>query len=170
MQMYVLRLLFASAAFVFAGHAQATLMNAEISGYISGKLAAFANSTAVKVGDTFSLNLIFDDTQKSAAPITANGDLYTVVTQPFSPALLAWAGSMPEEIASFNAPASSGGLSGWGTEQSWFRPLGTLHHNEWRITSGAFTTDLAPVFRIPSIAFMLPVSAGQAKRHNTLPD
>ena len=139
MRTQIFRVLSASFVLLFSVHAAATVMNVQISGYVSEKPSAFATTTPVKVGDTFSFNLAYDDTQQSVAQVTANDDLYTIVTQPFSPTLLSWTGTLPDEIASFNTLTASGSLSGWGYEQSWFRPPGTLHHNDWQITSGMFT-------------------------------
>jgi replication factor C small subunit len=42
--------------------------------------------------------------------------------------------------------------------------------NEKLSVNNSIVSELAPVFRIPSIALMLPISAGSAKWHNTLPD
>jgi hypothetical protein len=108
-------------------------------GYVTSKDPGIQNPTSVKVGDTFSLSFFYDDATATSALVTSGGDLYTVVTQDFSPPITSWSGSLPQAIADFNTPNVAGGFDGWGLEQSWYRPPSTLHHRDWSLTSGTFT-------------------------------
>lgn len=119
--------------------ASATIMTVEISGFINNKPSEFLSTTPVKVGDTFSISFNYDDSLESSALVNIGGDLYTKITQPFSPPILSWSGSMPDEIAANNILSSTGGIDGWGYEESLYRPITTLHHNEWFLSSGSFS-------------------------------
>lgn len=121
--------------------ASATIMTVEISGFINGKQPEFLNTTSVKVGDTFSISFNYDDSLESSALVNIGGDLYTKITQPFSPPIFSWSGSMPDEIAANNTLSSSGGIDGWGYAESLYRPITTLHHNEWFLSSGGFSSN-----------------------------
>ena len=123
-----------------SGNAISTVMVVEMTGIVNGKAAPFLNTTPVHVGDRFGLTLSFDDSQQTTQQVSVNaGMLYTVVTQPFSPPITAWWGTLPEEIVRYNTPTADGSLTGWGMIQSWYRPATTFHHAEWRITSGGFS-------------------------------
>ena len=119
--------------------ASATIMTVEISGFINGKPSEFLSTTSVKIGDTFSISFNYDDSLESSALVNIGGDLYTKVTQPFSPPIISWSGSMPDEIAANNILSSSGEIEGWGYVESLYRPITTLHHNEWFLSSGGFS-------------------------------
>ena len=108
--------------FAMAGPMHATLMMVQIAGEIDSKAPQFLNSTPVKLGDHFTISFSFDDAQESTAQVTVNGgELYTVVTQPFAPALLSWSGTMPTEIAQFTTLTQAGSIEGAGVGQSWYR-------------------------------------------------
>lgn len=68
--------------------ASATLMTVEISGFINNKPSEFLNTTSAKIGDTFSMSFNYDDSLESSALVNIGGDLYTKITQPFSPPIL----------------------------------------------------------------------------------
>ena len=131
-----------AATYVMAGPAHATLMMVQIDGEIDSKAPQFLNSTPVKLGDRFTVVFGFDDAQESTAQVSVNGgELYEVVTQPFTPALLTWSGTMPSEIAQFTTLTQTGAIQGAGVGQSWyrwFRSPETLHHDEWRIRGDNF--------------------------------
>lgn len=103
-------------AISFASNTYATIMTVEIEGYVNGKPAAFLNSTSVKVGDKFGFTFEYDDTQQTSQLVSVNGGvIYTLITQLFTPAITAWWGTLPMEIAQYNLPAADGSILGWGT-------------------------------------------------------
>lgn len=113
--------------------ANATYMTAELTGYVTAKPAPFLNATSVKVGDTFGFTFQFDDAEQSSQPYFANGRTYNLISQPISPSLMGWAGTLSDEFARFSVP-ESGSITGYGNIASIY--LGpTLDHSEWVFTS-----------------------------------
>lgn len=114
-------------------------MQATFTGFISGKSSQVA-ATGVHVGDSFSFSVQFDDATSSSSVVGVNGgELYTLISNTFTPAITAINGSLGKEIAEYNAPAPDGQISGWGGSQYWYRPVGVLHHRDWQLNSGAFS-------------------------------
>lgn len=132
--------LFVGVALGITGTAGATEMTVEMTGVISGKPVQFLTNTAVQVGDTFGLTFTYDDSQQTTQQVSCCGNgIYTLVTQPFSLGFSEWTGTLAQEMAQYNTDIASGTSTGWGVEQSWYRPFPTLDHNEWEISSGFFT-------------------------------
>ena len=113
---------------LFFGSASATMVKTTIAGHIAS-VPATLPASAVAVNDPFELFFTFDDSLGVATPVYVNGgDLYTVVTDTFSTGIADWSGSLPTYIASLSSNDTQ-----IGTKQSWYRPIDTLHHEEWSV-------------------------------------
>lgn len=123
------------------GSAYAAMMTVEMTGRISGKPAAFLDSTSVHVGDIFGITFNYDDSLQTTQLVSVNGGVLNTVVQPFSPSLTGWWGTLPEEIILNNSSFTNDAVPGWGTAQSWYGPLTASSYADWRITSGIFTTN-----------------------------
>jgi hypothetical protein len=121
------------------GSAKAEVVTLEMLGYISGKTTAYQNVGTVRTGDTFRLLVSYDDAPYQTRQTTVNGsELYTLMDYNVSFNLAEWSGSLPTEIRAQNS-ALTGVMTGGSTMTEWYRPLTTLHHRDWTITSGIFT-------------------------------
>lgn len=111
---------------LFSGSASATMVKTTIAGHIAS-IPATLPASVVAVNDPFELFFTFDDSLGIATPVYVNGgDLYTVVTDTFSTGIAGWSGSLPTYIASLSSNDTQ-----IVTKQSWYRPIDTLHHEEW---------------------------------------
>ncbi|MDV6348607.1 hypothetical protein R2083_13880 [Nitrosomonas sp. Is35] len=112
---------------LFSGSVSATMVKTTIAGHIASVPATIPTSV-VAVNDPFELFFTFDDSLGVATPVYIGGDLYTVVTDTFSTGITGWSGSLPTYIASLSSNDTQ-----IGTKQSWYRPIDTLHHEEWSV-------------------------------------
>ena len=111
---------------LFSGTASATMVKTTMTGHIAS-VPATIPASVVAVNDPFELFFTFDDSLGIATSVYINGgDLYTVVTDTFSTGIADWSGSLPTYIASLSSNDTQ-----IGTKQSWYRPIDTLHHEEW---------------------------------------
>ena len=111
---------------LFSGTASATMVKTTMTGHIAS-VPATIPASVVAVNDPFELFFTFDDSLGIATSVYINGgDLYTVVTDTFSRGIADWSGSLPTYIASLSSNDTQ-----IATKQSWYRPIDTLHHEEW---------------------------------------
>lgn len=113
---------------LFSGSASATMVKTTIAGHIAS-VPATLPASVVAVNDPFELFFTFDDSLGVATPVYISGvGYYTVVTDTFSTGIADWSGSLPTYIASLSSNDTQ-----IGTKQSWYRPIDTLHHEEWSV-------------------------------------
>lgn len=111
---------------LFFGTASATMIKTTMAGHITTIPATLIGS-GVAINDPFKLFFTFDDSLGIANPVLIAGiGYYTVVTDTFTSEITDWSGSLPAYIASLNSTDTQ-----IGTKQSWYRPIDTLHHEEW---------------------------------------
>ncbi|MDP1558750.1 MAG: PEP-CTERM sorting domain-containing protein [Nitrosomonas sp.] len=114
---------------LFLGSASAAMVKTTIVGHIA-TVPTLLHSSGVAVNDPFELFFTFDASQGVATQVYVNGiGYYTVVTDTFSTGIADWSGSLPTYIASLNFGSLQDTQSG--TKQSWYRPIDTLHHEDW---------------------------------------
>lgn len=121
------------------GNARAESVAFEMLGFISGKPAAYQNVGSVRVGDAFRLVVSYEDIPYQTRSTTVNGsDVYSLLDHVVSFDLADWSGSLASEIRAKNA-ALTGSMTGGSVMEEWHRPLTTIHHRDWSISSGIFT-------------------------------
>jgi hypothetical protein len=114
-------------ALALLGSASAAMVETKIEGHIE-TISPPLQGRGVQVGNTFSLALTFDDTLGVKSEVTVGGTHYFLMTDSFSTGMQGWHGSLPTFLAS-RYPSETSSV----TKQSWFRPLDTLHHEEWSL-------------------------------------
>lgn len=122
-------------ATLIASSAQGAIMTIQLGGYVNHKPTQFLDSSTVKVNDTFLFSFQFDDAEKTSQLYTASsGTIYTLTEQPFSANLTGWTGTLSDEFAQFDS-STTGGVTGYGNNESWYRPLSTLLHSDYVFNS-----------------------------------
>ncbi|MCE9549761.1 MAG: VPLPA-CTERM sorting domain-containing protein [Betaproteobacteria bacterium] len=120
---------------LIASSAQGAIMTIQLGGYVSNKPTQFLDSSTVKVNDTFLFSFQFDDAEKTSHLYTdSSGSIYTLTEQPFSANLTGWTGTLSDEFAQYDS-STSGGVTGYGNNESWYRPLSTLLHSDYVFNS-----------------------------------
>ncbi len=112
-------------ALILAGPTSAALVQTTMVGHIA-TIPPPLQGLGVEVGDQFGLVLTFDDAFGVHSQTTVNGsDLYQLNTDTFTTGMNGWYGSFATFLASHNPGISAV------EKVSWFRPAGTLHHEDW---------------------------------------
>ena len=84
----------------------------------------------VQVGDPFIFVATYDDASGLASQTTVGGTVYFLTTYTFATDMRSWSGTLATFLATRNPSQTSSVI-----KQDWSRPIGTLHHEEWSMSS-----------------------------------
>ena len=84
----------------------------------------------VQVGDPFVFVATYDEASGVESQTTVGGTVYFLTTYTFTTDMSGWSGTLATFLATHNPSQTSSVV-----KQDWSRPIGTLHHEEWSMSS-----------------------------------